>query len=191
VLDAAERLDRLEPMGRHLRQLTANGAADAAAAGIVFVNLHPRDLFDPTLTEPGTGLSAIASRVVLEITERASLDNLGNAKKRAAELREHGYKIAIDDLGAGYAGLTAFAMLEPEIVKLDMTLVRDVDKNPTKRAVVRTMAQLAHELGMQVVAEGVETRAELDAVIEAGCDLLQGFLLAKPGPPFPSFAWPR
>ena len=100
-----------------------------------------------------------------------------------------GFRIAIDDLGAGYAGLTSFATLEPEFVKLDMSLVRDVDKNPTKKKLVRSMTSLCRDLGMLVVAEGVETLAERDVLVEAGCDLLQGYLLAKPGKPFPEFAW--
>ena len=98
-------------------------------------------------------------------------------------------RIAIDDLGAGYAGLTSYTALEPDIVKLDMSLVRDVDRDRKKEAVVRSMTSLCKDLGMLVVAEGVETVGERDALVEIGCDLLQGYLLAKPGRPFPAFVW--
>ena len=91
----------------------------------------------------------------------------------------------VDDLGAGYAGLTSFAQLEPEVVKLDMSLVRGVHAQPTKQTLVRTMIAMCHELGMQVVAEGIETPQERDAIVEAGCDLLQGYFFARPGPAFP------
>ncbi|MEO8904213.1 MAG: EAL domain-containing protein, partial [Polyangiaceae bacterium] len=92
--------------------------------------------------------------------------------------------------GAGYAGLTSFAQLEPEYVKLDMSLVRDVHENPTKQKVIRSMVHLCHDVGKQIIAEGVERIAERDALVELGCDLLQGYLFAKPGRPFPLVAHP-
>jgi EAL domain-containing protein (putative c-di-GMP-specific phosphodiesterase class I) len=130
-----------------------------------------------------------ANRVVLEITERASLERVKDVKAKLSELRRIGFRIATDDLGAGYAGLTSFATLEPEFVKLDMSLVRDIDRNHTKEALVRSMASVCKELGMMVVAEGVETPQECDRLVALGCDFLQGYLLAKPGKPFPSFSW--
>jgi EAL domain-containing protein (putative c-di-GMP-specific phosphodiesterase class I) len=95
----------------------------------------------------------------------------------------------VDDLGAGYAGLTSFIMLEPELVKLDMSLIRNIDQHSMKRSLVRSVTLLCKELGLLVVAEGVETRAERDVVVECGCDLVQGYLIARPGRPFPSCAW--
>jgi EAL domain-containing protein (putative c-di-GMP-specific phosphodiesterase class I) len=111
-----------------------------------------------------------------------------DVRARIAALREIGFRIAVDDLGAGYAGLTSFALLEPEIVKLDMTLVRDVHQSATKRKLIRSMAELCKDMGMLVVAEGVETVEERDCLVELGCDLLQGYYFAKPGKPFPEIA---
>jgi EAL domain-containing protein (putative c-di-GMP-specific phosphodiesterase class I) len=189
ILDAAERLGRLDDLGRRIRAAACAPVPQAPPGSMFFVNLHARDLVDETLLSRASPLSAIAGRVVLEITERASLDGVKDARAKVAELRRMGYRIAIDDLGAGYAGLTSFATLEPEFVKLDMSLVRDVDKNPTKEKLIRSMTSLCKELGMMVVAEGVETIEERDVVVALGCDLLQGYLLAKPGRPFPTFAW--
>lgn len=189
VLDAAERLDTLDVLGRTARELAAAPVASSEAAGFLFVNLHVTDLLDPTLTSPDSALSKIASRVVLEITERATLDKVSNIHERLATLRRMGFRIAVDDLGAGYAGLTSFALLEPEVVKLDMSLVRDIDKSSTKQKVVRSMTSLSQDMGMLVVAEGVETPAERDTLESLGCDLLQGYLFAKPAPPFPSVGW--
>lgn len=155
----------------------------------LFVNLHVTDLLDPVLLSPSSPLTPIANRVVLEITERSSLDEVKDVRSRIAALRELGFSIAVDDLGAGYAGLTSFTLLEPEIVKLDMSLVRDVHQNSTKQKVVRSMTQLAKDMGCMVVGEGVECRAERDALVELGCDLLQGFLFARPGRPFPEVTW--
>jgi EAL domain-containing protein (putative c-di-GMP-specific phosphodiesterase class I)/CheY-like chemotaxis protein len=189
ILDAAERLGRTDELGRAVRAAASAPLAAAAPHALLFVNLHARDLMDEALFSPDAPLSAIAERVVLEITERNALDDVGDVRARVARLRKMGFRIAVDDLGAGYAGLTSFATLEPELVKLDMTLVRDIDASPTKQKLVRSVASLCKELGMMVVGEGVETRAERDALVECGCDLLQGYLLAKPGKPFPSFTW--
>lgn len=185
ILDAAERLDMLDVLGRTVREHAAAPAMADAGCGVLFVNLHVHDLSDPTLTSPDAGLSRIADRVVLEITERAALDGVSDVRGKLAELRNMGFRIAVDDLGAGYAGLTSFALLEPEVVKLDMTLVRNIDTNPTKQKIVQSMTSLSQDMGMLVVAEGVETEAERDTLMALGCDLLQGFLFAKPSPPFP------
>jgi EAL domain-containing protein (putative c-di-GMP-specific phosphodiesterase class I) len=188
VLDAATRLGRLDALGRSIRDLAA---APMSGAGIemLFVNLHVTDLMDPSLSSPDSALSQIAHRVVLEITERSSLDEVKDVRARVAALREMGFRIAVDDLGAGYAGLTSFTLLEPEIVKLDMSLVRDVHQNSTKQKVIRSMTALSQDMGMTVVAEGVETIEERDTLIELDCDLLQGFLFARPGKPFPEVKW--
>jgi EAL domain-containing protein (putative c-di-GMP-specific phosphodiesterase class I) len=100
-----------------------------------------------------------------------------------------GYRIAVDDLGAGYAGLNYLAMLEPDVVKLDIGLVRDIHKIPVKRKLVGSMIGLCRDLGIVVVAEGVETVEERDVLVELQCDLLQGFLFARPGKPFPEPVW--
>jgi EAL domain-containing protein (putative c-di-GMP-specific phosphodiesterase class I) len=189
ILDAAERLDRLPDLGRKIRKSSCLPIPDAADGSSFFVNLHSRDLMDGSLLSPSSPLSFFAERVVLEITERASLDGVTDVRAKIAELRRMGFRIAIDDLGAGYAGLTSFATLEPDIVKLDMSLVRDVDTNRQKEKVVRSITALCKELGILVVAEGVETVGERDTLVSIGCDLLQGYLLAKPGRPFPTFAW--
>lgn len=188
VIDAAMRLGRLESLGRAIRSL-ASEPIPADGDFALFVNLHVTDLTDPSLSDPESPLSKIAHRVVLEITERSSLDEVKDARRRVAALREMGFRIAVDDLGAGYAGLSSFTLLEPEIVKLDMSLVRDIHVTSTKQKVVRSMTALSKDMGMTVVAEGVETREERDCLVDLGCDLLQGFLFAKPGRAFPGVAW--
>jgi EAL domain-containing protein (putative c-di-GMP-specific phosphodiesterase class I)/ActR/RegA family two-component response regulator len=183
LLVAAETLGRLPDLGRTIRKAVAGVAAEAKDFKL-FVNLHTLDLKDEALFSAEAPLSAFARNVVLEITERASLDNIGDLQTRLTTLRSIGYKIALDDLGAGYAGLTSLAQLQPEVVKIDMSLVRGVDKNATKQKLVGSMATLSKEMGMLVVVEGVETIGERDALVDLGCDLF-----AKPGRPFPSVAW--
>jgi EAL domain-containing protein (putative c-di-GMP-specific phosphodiesterase class I) len=189
ILDAAERLGRLDDLGRKIRAAACIPVPQAPPEAVFFINLHARDLMDADLLSGKSPLSAIANRVVLEITERASLDEVKDVRGTIAALRNMGFRIAIDDLGAGYAGLTSFATLEPEFAKLDMSLVRDVDRSPTKEKLIRSMTLLCKELGIMVVAEGVETAQEREALVALGCDLLQGYLHAKPGRPFPNFVW--
>ncbi|MBV9947545.1 MAG: EAL domain-containing protein [Myxococcales bacterium] len=189
VLDAAERLDRLHELGQSIRTLAAEPVPRMEARQMLFVNLHTQDLLDEDLFDARGALAQIADRVVLEITERASLHAIRDVQSRIARLRGMGYRIAVDDLGAGYAGLTSFAQLEPEVVKLDMSLVRGVHTQATKQTLVRTMISMCREMGMQVVAEGIETPEEREAIVDAGCDLLQGYLFAKPGPAFPNAAF--
>lgn len=183
VLDAAERLDRLDDLGRTVRRRAATAFASADPSASLFVNLHSRDLLDDELFSPESPLRALAGRVVLEITERASLSNVKDLRARVRGLRDAGFRIAIDDLGAGYAALTSFPLLEPDIVKIDMSLVRDIDTQPLKRKLVGTMAALCRDMQIVVVAEGVETDKERQVLVDLGCDLLQGYLLGRPARP--------
>lgn len=180
ILDAAERLGRVHELGRRCREKVARSAPTAPSDVLLFVNLHPTDLSDDELLSAGTPLAAIAPRVVLEITERSSLHDIHGLTARIAQLRQLGYRIAIDDLGAGYAGLSSFSQLDPEMVKLDMSLIRDINTSAKKRSVVRAMARLCTtELSIQLVCEGVETVEERDALSQEGCLLFQGYLFAR------------
>lgn len=189
MLDAAERLDAVWSLGRVIRAQVAWQLARSDASSVMFVNLHPWDLMDPELFAPDAPLSQLAERVVLEITERVALDRVEDTQGRVNLLRGLGYRIAVDDLGAGYAGLASFAQLEPEIVKLDISLVRGVHSSLVKRRLVSSMVTLCQELGSLVVAEGIETEAERDVLVDLGCDLLQGFRFARPGPALPRASW--
>jgi EAL domain-containing protein (putative c-di-GMP-specific phosphodiesterase class I) len=180
VIDAAERLEQLPRLFRTMRTRTTEAFEAGGFDWTLFLNLHPMDLNDMGLLDPKAAVFRCAKHIVLEVTERATLDRVVDVRGRIARLREVGYRIAIDDLGAGYAGLTSFASLEPEFVKFDMALVRDIDKSEVKQRLMRVMSGLCHDMGMQVVAEGIETPAERDTVIALGCDLLQGYLFGRP-----------
>lgn len=179
VLDAAERLDQLDSIGRTMRARATRPIPDSAAYHL-FLNLHPRDLMDPMLLDPNSSHVKMADRIVLEVTERVSLDCIGDVRRRVTELREAGFRIAVDDLGAGYAGLSSFVQLEPDLVKLDMSLTRSIDSSTTKQRLVRSMTQVCKDMGLLIVAEGVETVAERNTLTELGCDLLQGYLFGHP-----------
>jgi EAL domain-containing protein (putative c-di-GMP-specific phosphodiesterase class I) len=189
VVDAADRLSCLPRLGRRVRALAAAAMSAAAPDAALFINLHPLDLADETLFDSRSPLTQLATRVILEVTERAAIEQVDSVERRVSQLRERGFRIAVDDLGAGYAGLSSFALLEPEIVKLDVSLLRDIDQSPVKQKLVASMTSLCKDMGFLVVAEGIETIAERDCVVTLGCDLLQGFLFARPGRPFPAASW--
>jgi EAL domain-containing protein (putative c-di-GMP-specific phosphodiesterase class I) len=186
---AAETIGRLHDLGRAIRASVARTILSTDVPVGVWVNLHPLDLTDDELFSAAAPLSAAARRVTLEITERATLDGMSDLAARLAALRGLGFRIAIDDLGAGYAGLSSFALLEPDAVKLDLSLIRGIDRNTTRQKLVQSMTRLCGELQILVVGEGVETAAERDTLAELDCDLMQGYLFARPGPPFPPLSW--
>ncbi|MBN2194477.1 MAG: EAL domain-containing protein [Polyangiaceae bacterium] len=190
ILSAAERLGRLPDVGRRTRSLIAESLPELPGGLSCFVNLHPSDLGDPALLSKDSLLDVYGARVVLEVTERETLDRLPDPRRLIAQLRERECRVAVDDLGAGYAGLTTFAQIEPDIVKIDMSLVRGVDQDRRKAQILDGIVKLCHELDVTVVAEGVETTGERDNLLDLGCDLFQGYLIARPAAGFGAAAWP-
>ncbi len=190
LLRAAERLGRLPDLGRTVRERVVEPVEGLPPGRFLFVNCHPTDLLDEELFRADAPLSRVATRVVLEITERASLEEVTDVRGRVTRLRELGFRIALDDFGAGYAGLTSFAQLEPEIVKMDLSIVRDVERSAIKQKLIQSVTTLAKDMGILVVAEGVETVEERDALVDLGIDLFQGYLFARPGKAFPTVNLP-
>lgn len=184
LLGTASLLGRSEELTRSIYLRIAEQARTLPDGRLLFVNVHPPDLLDHSLHGMGSPLAPYADRIVLEITERASIEKMGDISHVVRDLRLLGYRLAVDDLGTGYAGLSSFTQLSPEIVKLDRSLIEGIDQNPTKQRVVKAMLQLCEDLGMQVVSEGVETAAEREALAMLGADLLQGYLFGLPAPHF-------
>jgi EAL domain-containing protein (putative c-di-GMP-specific phosphodiesterase class I) len=184
LFEAADRLGRLQELGRTIRGRVAESAAVLPEGGLLFVNLHALELDDDALFSASAPLSRHAKRVVLEITERAPIEKIRDVTHRVAQLRRLGYRIAVDDLGAGYAGLASFAHLEPEVVKVDMSLIRGLDRSPMKQKLLASIVALCRELGIQMIAEGIETDAERETLVKLGGDLCQGYLFARPQMPW-------
>ncbi len=186
LLAAAEILGRTEELGRAVRKAIASTILEhSERLESIFVNIHPSELAMGVLIDSEDPLLPVASRVVLEVTERASIEAGPTLEAILKQLRYRGYRFAVDDLGQGYAGLTSLLTLQPDIVKIDMSLVRDVHRAPLKRDVIEALIHMARRAGIAVVAEGVETEEERRALAELHVDLLQGYFFAKPGPPFP------
>jgi EAL domain-containing protein (putative c-di-GMP-specific phosphodiesterase class I) len=180
ILNAAEVLGRVQDVGRRVRDLSAEIALELPVGTLLFVNVHARELNDDMLYDRSTAFSRAANRIVLEITEREEVKNVKGLEQRLLELRIMGFRIAVDDLGAGYAGLASFATLEPDYVKLDMSLVRGVHLSALRQRVVRSVLTLSRELGIKVIAEGVENEQEFACLHELGVRYFQGYLVGKP-----------
>ncbi|WP_232794333.1 EAL domain-containing protein [Pseudofrankia saprophytica] len=127
----------------------------------------------------------VRNRLIIEITEHENCIAKPAAMRAIHHLRDLGIQIAIDDTGTGYSGLEQLVKLRPDIIKLDHILTRGINRDPARRALATGLVQLAREIDGTVVAEGIETSAECDAVIDAGVFYGQGYLLGKPAPALP------
>ncbi len=171
-------------------ELAAQRAPDAARLSI---NFMPNAVYEPRacirLTlETAQRVGFPVSRIIFEFTENEKIDT-AHLLNIVRTYKEIGFATAIDDFGAGHSGLNLLARFQPDIVKLDMELVRDIDTDRSKRVVVRhTLAMLA-DLGIVALCEGVETASELAALRDLGVDLIQGYVLARPA--FEQFETPR
>ncbi len=119
-------------------------------------------------------------KLIFELTEAEKILNPAHALRIIKDYQQRGFLTAIDDFGAGYSGLNLLADFQPHMVKLDMALTRDIDRDPVRRAIVSGVIGTCHALGCRVVAEGVETRGELGTLKDMGVKLFQGYLLARP-----------
>ncbi|MDO8535442.1 MAG: EAL domain-containing protein [Candidatus Omnitrophota bacterium] len=120
-------------------------------------------------------------QIVFEITERAEIKNFDAYCQTLNSIKSRGFKIAIDDVGRGYSSLDSIAEIEPDYAKLDMALVRGIDSNPKKQNLTRTILRFCRENKITSIAEGIETKEELDTLIDMGAEAGQGFLLGRPG----------
>jgi EAL domain-containing protein (putative c-di-GMP-specific phosphodiesterase class I)/putative methionine-R-sulfoxide reductase with GAF domain len=150
---------------------------------VLFVNASPSTIADPMALALRDQLP---DRLVLELTEQEAVDDYGDLERRLAGWMGSGVRLAVDDAGAGYSSLRHVVELSPDYLKLDRNLVRKIDEDPNRRALMRAVVAFAREVGTSVIAEGVETRNELEVLREAEVHLVQGYLLARPGPPWPT-----
>jgi EAL domain-containing protein (putative c-di-GMP-specific phosphodiesterase class I)/CheY-like chemotaxis protein len=143
------------------------------------VNCSHRTVVSPEL--PGV-LADAGPRIVVEITEHEAVADYGEVSRALEVLRRLGCRVAIDDAGAGFASLRHTLQLAPDIVKVDISLTRDIDSDRGRRALASALISFAEEMGMTIVAEGIESQAELDTLLELGVAFGQGYFLARPAP---------
>ena len=168
-----------------LGRVVRNVAVDTCREFPLFLNVHPAEFDDGWLVRPDDPIFKHEHAVYLEITESVPMSHENYCQGTLNEIRSKGVYIAIDDLGAGYSNLKYIADLNPEIVKLDRSLVAQLDEDERLYRLTHAVVRLAHDLDARVVAEGIETKRELEAVRRAGADLAQGYHIARPAFPPP------
>lgn len=185
IIDTARRADLMFQFDRAARLTHVENAARHGLGGLVFINFSPAAIYDPHYCLRSTraaidSLSLPPERIVFEVVESEQVEDAGHLRAILAHYREAGFRVALDDLGAGYASLNMLHTLRPDIVKLDMDMVRGVDADPYKAAIAGKLLEAAHGLGVRTVCEGVETEGELAWLRANGADLVQGYLFGKP-----------
>jgi EAL domain-containing protein (putative c-di-GMP-specific phosphodiesterase class I) len=153
--------------------------ADMPAGTTMGVNLSVEALMTRVVVDE---VLAHAGHLCVEITEHSQVPDYPALRKVTERLRAAGVLIVVDDAGAGYASLRHILQLRPDVIKLDISLTRDIDKDPVRAALARSLMGFAAEADARILAEGVETRAEYDKLRAIGVHFAQGYYLAKPGP---------
>lgn len=175
-------------LGRIVRNVTFGHCEGHA----VFINLHPQELGQRWLVQPTDPLFLHDAPVYLEVTETAAFDFFDLCMSVLGEVRSRcNARIVVDDFGSGHSDLSRVLQLKPDIVKLDMSLVRDIHLNAEKQSYAEHVISTCRSLGAKVVAEGIETEDELEALVRLGTDYGQGYLLGRPAPPpLNAAVWP-
>lgn len=155
-------------------------AADLPAHLYVAVNLSPSACLDPRLSDIVRDSGLKPGRIVLEITERSAVADYVRLGAALAPLRSAGLRLAVDDVGEGFSSMRHILRLSPELIKLDRTIVAGIDNDPNQRALCMAMVSFSSQIGACLVAEGIETTAELTAVTGMGVNAGQGYLLGRP-----------
>ncbi|WNB77368.1 MULTISPECIES: EAL domain-containing protein [Methylomonas] len=167
------------------RVKAVEGAAKLGIQEFLSINFLPNAVYQPEACIRSTFEAAhkynfSKDRIIFEVVEGEDVSDRPHLINIFTEYRRFGFKTAIDDFGAGYAGLNLLAEFQPDLIKLDMDLIRDIHLNKAKQAIVRGVAQICRELEIEVLAEGIETKAERDFLLSCGVTLFQGYLFCKP-----------
>lgn len=183
----ADREDCLWRTEELCRRKSLWGAAGKADGIKLFLNVDPNVMKDPQFREGVTcrylrEYGIRAEDIVFEITERNSIEDKEAFREVILHYRNQKFEIAIDDFGNGHAGIARVCALEPQYIKIDMQIVRDIDKDNMKKALVESMIQFCEKAGIHLIAEGIETEEELKTLIKLGVHYGQGYYILKPQP---------
>ena len=186
LFEFAERAGKDYPLDQLAREQAISGSTGLHPGEKLFLNLTPQIINDPQFT-PWQTLSLLREhrltpeQVVFEITERSSIEDFGSVERVLAHYRNQGYKIAIDDVGAGYSSLLSIVELKPDYIKVDRSIVSGLHADTFKAHILETLVLTANRMGIELIAEGVETQEELDKLLSMGVNYAQGYLLGRPG----------
>jgi EAL domain-containing protein (putative c-di-GMP-specific phosphodiesterase class I) len=187
LFGAAEEHGLLVELDRLCRQRALLSSGRIPSNARIFVNTLPATIRDPQfrgrpLIDFLDRAQVAPDRIVIEITEKLVIDNYNLFRETMAYFTDLGMSFAVDDVGAGYSGLESIARLKPQFLKIDTALVRDVHESRVNREMVKAIISLGHGIGSTVIAEGIHTQDEVDALISMGIDYGQGYFLARPDP---------
>jgi EAL domain-containing protein (putative c-di-GMP-specific phosphodiesterase class I) len=176
----AETSDLLTEFERLCRRTAITAAASVKNLGLLFLNASARAVEDtdwsgPAMEEALAAAGLTPADIVVEITERVAIVRHDEFQTALRTFKDRGYRVAVDDMGAGYASLQSLAAIEPDFLKFDVSLVRDIDRSSIKRSLLESLRQLAEKIGARVIAEGVERPEEMRTLLELGIELGQGF----------------
>jgi EAL domain-containing protein (putative c-di-GMP-specific phosphodiesterase class I)/GGDEF domain-containing protein len=193
LFNVAYDADMVLKLERLCRLRAFQAARELPAGRLLFINIEPEAVADPELRDiMFTTLLSDAeispSDVVLEITERTAIADFCSFRATLEYLRTLGFRIAVDDGGAGYGSLQCLAEVRPEWLKIDISLVRDVDTDQVRRSLVASMVTFAERVGVSLIAEGIERVEQLQTLRALGVEYGQGFLFSRPQEPYPSDA---
>jgi EAL domain-containing protein (putative c-di-GMP-specific phosphodiesterase class I) len=172
MFEIAAEANLIWELSRLCRATALDGLDRLGPGELLFLNVDPHDFADPDFDLPGD-----PRRLVIEITERIAIKDYPRFRERISAFRARGIRVAVDDAGSGFAGLGSIANLEPNFIKLDISLIAGIDANATKQHLVETMVRFANEQGAMVIAEGVERAEEFATVERLGAHLVQGFFV--------------
>lgn len=187
MFELAAQADLVFPLDRLARITAVQNAAAQGVSSQIFINFTPAAVYDPVNCLQTT-VAAVEKaglqrdRIVFEVIETERIGDPNHLANVLGYYRDAGFRVALDDLGGGYAGLGLLPSLRPDFVKLDRSLVDGVGGNRVQSVVIDRVTQMAHDLGIEVIAEGVEQAEDLDWLQAHSVDYVQGFLLARPGP---------
>ncbi len=186
MVQAAERAGRIIDLGRVLREGAVTPMRELPKGFSLFINLHPQELNDPQLVAPEPFLQPWVDRVVFEITSSRAIVDHERLKNTMQRLRAHGFRIALDDLSSGYLGLNSVVQLEPDFIKLNMAMLRDIPENERAYRLIKHFIDYSVGEHIEVIAHGIESPKDEEIAVNLGCPLLlQGYFFGKGGPPFP------
>jgi len=185
IFSFAEKTGLLYPLERVCRRLALENLGDLGPDQKLFLNIHPRTISDPSFVRGETmrmigEMGLKPSSIVFEITERHCIEDFPNFHKTLEHYRSQGYMVAVDDAGSGFSSLQSIAEIRPDFIKIDMSLVRDINLNSIKRALLETFITFAEKVGCAIIAEGIETEEELTTLANIGAHYGQGYFLGRP-----------
>jgi len=187
MFDTAKKTGMLFNLDRQCRETAIKTAAVKNINKNIFINFIPSAIYNPEFCLKDTvkwasQLEFDPSTIVFEVVETEKVEDTEHLLGILKYYKDKGFKTALDDVGSGYSSLNMLAKIKPDVIKIDLELVRDVDTSEVKQSIVKAIISMAKEIGLKVLAEGIETDSERDWFDRIGVDYMQGYFFGKPSP---------